>query len=304
MKNCFAAILAILLIIQSQAQNVGIGISNPPELLSVNGTTLIDAGNENNGSFLSGKILKFGTLGNSGIGSNKQSTPSRYGLDFFTKGVPRLSIDTNGNVGINSDPLLAFKLTLNGNGYAGALAIGTTTPDFINYKLDINGDARTRADQYVNQDMWIDRNLDVDGISNFGGDLTLTANFFSNSNATINGNVTVGGDITTNSGNGLVRSASSTQQVISYPIGSVSFGNAGAGYTTDVTFAFSNVFATAPRIAIAQVTGATGNFERWTYTIHSINLATRTFLVRFYTANGTGGATAMTLNFIAVGAAL
>lgn len=304
MKNCFAAVLAVLFIIQAHAQNVGIGISNPPELLSVNGTTLIDAGNENNGNFVSGKILKFGTLGNSGIGSNKQSTPSRYGLDFFTKGVPRLSIDTNGNVGINSDPFSTFKLTLNGNGYAGALAIGTTTPDLLTYKLDINGNARTRADQYVNQDMWIDGKLDVDGTSNLAGDVTLSANLFSYSNATINGNVTVGGNITTDNGKGLVRSASATQQVISYPSGSVGFGNAGAGYTTDVTFAFSNVFAAAPRIAIAQVTAATGNFERWSYTVHSIDLATRTFLVRFYTATGTSGATAMTLNFIAVGAAL
>ena len=304
MKNCIAAILALFTILQSLAQNVGIGISNPPELLSVNGTTLIDAGNENNGSFLSGKILKFGTLGNSGIGSNKQSTPSRNGLDFFTKGVPRLSIDTNGNVGINSDPLSAFKLTLNGSGYIGGLAIGTTLPDLFTYKLDINGNSRVRFDQYVNQDMWIDRNLDVDGTSNLGGDLTLMANFFSSSNATINGNVSVGGNITTDNGKGLVRSAGATQQVITYPSGSVSFGSAPAGYTTDVTFAFSNVFAGVPRISLAQVTLASGNFERWSYTIHSIDLAARTFEVRFYTANGTGGATAMTLNFIAVGAAL
>ena len=304
MKNCIAAILAIFTILQSQAQNVGIGISNPPELLSVNGTTLIDAGNENNGSFLSGKILKFGTLGNSGIGSNKQSTPSRNGLDFFTKGVPRLSIDTNGNVGINSDPLSAFKLTLNGSGYIGGLAIGTLTPDLFSYKLDVNGNSRVRFDQYVNQDMWIDRNLDVDGTSNFGGNLFLAGNLNCTSNASISGNVSVTGNITTDNGKGLVRSASATQQVISYPSGSVSFGSAPAGYTTDVTFAFSNVFAAAPRIAIAQVTGASGNFERWSYTIHSIDLAARTFEVRFYTANGTGGATAMTLNFIAVGAAL
>jgi hypothetical protein len=304
MKNFFAAVLALLFIIPLKAQNVGIGISNPPELLSINGTTLIDASNENNGSFLSGKVLKFGTLGNSGIGSNKQSTPSRYGLDFFTKGLTRLSIDTNGNVGISSDPLAAFKLTLNGNGYAGALALGTTTPDFFNYRLDINGNARTRLDQYVNLDLWVDRNFDVDGNSNLGGNLLLFGNLNAQSDATISGNVAVAGNITTDNGKGLVRSASATQQVISYPVGSVSFGNAGAGFTTDVTFAFSNVFAAAPRISLAQITTASGNFERWMYTIHSIDLATRTFLVRFYTPNGTGGATAMTLNFIAVGAAL
>lgn len=304
MKNCFAAVLAVLFFIHSQAQNVGIGLSNPPELLSVNGTTLIDAGNEHNGSFLSGKVLKFGTLGNTGIGSNKLSTPSKYGLDFFTKGLPRLSIDTNGNVGISSDPLAAFKLTVNGNGYAGGLAIGTTTPDLLSYKLDVNGNSRVRADQYINRDLWVDRNLDVDGTSNLFGDVTLSGVFNCLSNAVISGNVSVAGNITTDNGKGLVRSATATQQVISYPVGSVSFGSAPAGYTTDVTFAFSNVFSAVPRISIAQLTAATGNFERWTYTIHSVDLATRTFEVRFYSANGTSGATAMTLNFIAVGAAL
>lgn len=286
------------------AQNVGIGTTNPSELLTVNGTALIDASNLNNGFFPNGKVLKFGTLGGVGIGSNKIGGPSTNGLEFFTGFSRRFVIDSTGNVGINADAISSFRLTVNGNSYIGGLALGTTSPDLFSYKLDVEGNTRVRNDSYVNRDLWVDRNFDVDGTSNFFGNITASSNLSIGGNITAVDNITVSGNITVDGGRGVIRSTNSTQQVVSYPVGSVQFGNAPAGYTTDVTFAFSNVFSAIPKISIAQITGTSGNFERWFYTIHSIDLATRTFLVRFYTPNGTGGSTTMTLNFIAIGAAL
>lgn len=209
-----------------------------------------------------------------------------------------------GNVGIGASTPFA-KLTVNGDAnISSGLGIATTSPDLITYKLDVNGSARTRLDHYVSRDLWVDHNLDVDGTSNLFGNIIAGSNVSIGGSITAVDNVTVSGNVTVDAGKGIVRSTNGSQRVVTFPSGSVSFGNAPAGYTTDITFAFSNVFAATPIITLGQITNESGNFERWTYTIHSVDLATRTFIVRFYTANGTGGGTAMTLNFIAIGTAL
>jgi len=292
MKKILLSLIGFCISTIVYCQHVGIGTTTAPELLTVNGTALIDASNLNNGFFPNGKVLKFGTTGGVGIGSNKIGGPSTNGLEFFTGSSRRFVIDSAGYIGINADAIPAFRLTVNGNSYIGGLALGTTQPDLLSYKLDVEGNTRVRNDSYVNRDLWVDRNFDVDGVSSFAGNITTGAN------------LTIGGNITVDGGRGVIRSTNSTQQVVSYPIGSVLLNNASAGYTIDVTFAFSNVFAAVPKISIAQITGTSGPFERWLYTIHSVDLATRTFLVRFYTPNGTSGAATMTLNFIAIGAAL
>jgi hypothetical protein len=203
-----------------------------------------------------------------------------------------------GNVGIGASTP-SHKLTVNGNALiSDALGIGTSIPDLFNYKLDIIGSARTRVDQHVNRDLWVDRNFDVDGTSSMMGNVTM------NDNLSVDGNITVDGNVTVDGGRGIVRGTNSNQRVVTFPAGSVSFGNAPANYSTDVTFALSNVFATTPIISLGQITNGSGPFERWSYTIHSVDIAAHTFLVRFYTANGTGASTAMTLNFIAIGTAL
>lgn len=206
--------------------------------------------------------------------------------------------NNTGNVGIGASTP-SHKLTVNGNALISeALGIGMGIPDLFSYKLDIIGSARTRVDQYVNRDLWVDRNFDVDGTSSMMGNVTM------NDNLSVDGNITVDGNVTVDGGRGIVRGTNSNQRVVTFPVGSVSFGNAPANYSTDVTFALSNVFAAMPIISLGQITNGSGPFERWSYTIHSVDIAAHTFLVRFYTANGTGAPTAMTLNFIAIGTAL
>jgi hypothetical protein len=81
--------------------NVGIGFTNPSEKLTVGGSVLVDAKEENTGTF--DKALKFGSF-NSGeaIGSQRSTTGNFFGLDFYTDYGKRMSITNSGNVGIGT----------------------------------------------------------------------------------------------------------------------------------------------------------------------------------------------------------
>lgn len=212
--------------------------------------------------------------------------------------------NNSGNVGIGASAP-SHKLTVNGNAIiSDGLGIATTTPDIFNYKIDVNGNARVRLDQYINRDLWVDRNLDVDGTSNLLGNIIAGGNISIAGSITSVDNVTVGDAVTVDGGKGIVRSSNGSQRVVTFPSGSVGFSNsAPANYTTDVTFALSNVYAAAPIISIGQMTNASGPVERWSFTIISVDIVAHTFVVRFYTANGTGAPTSFTLNFIAIGTA-
>lgn len=206
--------------------------------------------------------------------------------------------NNTGNVGIGiSTP--SHKLTVEGNAlFSGGLGIATTLPDLFNHKLDVNGSARTRVDQYINRDLWVDRNLDVDGTSNLLGNIIAGGNISVDGNATVTGNVTVDG------GRGIVRGTNSSQRVVVFPSGTVGYTNAPSGFTDDVEFALSNVFSANPIITLGQLTNFSGTPERWTFTIHSVNIATNRFTVRFYNASSSNSTFTATFNFIAIGTAL
>lgn len=273
----FCLLLTTLL---CEAQNVGIGTATPTEPLTVNGSQLIDCNNQNTGSYLGQGLLKFGAMGGTAIGSNKSAGISRNGIDFYTNSLVRMIIDSTGNVRLS-----------------GGLGIATATPDLLTYKLDVNGSLRARLDAYVNRDAWVDRNLDVDGTSNLYG------NIIAGNDISVGGDVTVAGNLLVKNNKGLIRSTNGTQQVVAYPSGVVGYTNAPSGYTDDVEFALPDVFASAPRICIANVTEQTGTYERWTFTVHSINVNTNRFWVRFYNASNVSSTMQVRLNFIAIGAA-
>jgi hypothetical protein len=81
------------------AGNVGIGTTNPQQMVSIQGAINIDQGNTGTGA---APILKFGSFSGEGIGSKRTAGPGQYGLDFFTSSIHRMIVAANGNIGINN----------------------------------------------------------------------------------------------------------------------------------------------------------------------------------------------------------
>lgn len=84
------------------AGNVGIGISNPDEKLTVNGNIKLDQANANNGNLSNGSI-KFGAgATGEGMASKRTTGGNQNGLDFYTSNTTRLSITADGKVGVGT----------------------------------------------------------------------------------------------------------------------------------------------------------------------------------------------------------
>ena len=101
---------------------IGLGTSNPEQALTVYKGMNIDQENANNGTLTN--TLRFGTSSSSAIGSNRISGTNLFGLDFYTTGANRMTINSSGKVGIGqTDPGYplnfangpADKISLSGN---------------------------------------------------------------------------------------------------------------------------------------------------------------------------------------------
>lgn len=122
-----------------QSGKVGIGTSSPSQNLSVNGGLNIDQAAQNNGGSLN-PGLSFGSNGTEGIASGQAggaTNPS--GLDFYTSNQPRLSISSDGKVGIGtgapktklqvegaSDPLAAVAIRRSDNNKFMRIGVGSS----------------------------------------------------------------------------------------------------------------------------------------------------------------------------------
>jgi hypothetical protein len=109
--------------------NVGIGVANPQQRLSILGGMNIDQANLSNGS-LDNNVLRFG--GNSGeaIGSPRTAGSSnQFGLDFYTGYTKRVVITSSGSVGIGINSPQA---QLAVSGYT---MLGSTSPKIQMKKL-------------------------------------------------------------------------------------------------------------------------------------------------------------------------
>jgi hypothetical protein len=191
----------ILHIFNAQGQNVGIGTVAPQRKLTVNGSIMLDQGNQNNGT-LDTSALLFGSAGSVGINSRKTGVNTN-GLSFWTGGIANVNISSDGNVGIGGDFYSQYRLRVhNGNSYfdgtvyassnftsLGNAAIGGSVDPL--YRLRVyDGNTRFGGDMHATGNVAIGGEVDNDyklrvigGNSRFGGDLYAT------------GNAAIGGDV-------------------------------------------------------------------------------------------------------------
>jgi hypothetical protein len=134
--------------------NIGIGTSSPAYMLTVKNDIDVDNGDANAGT--TANTLKFGG-GNTGeaIGSNRTTATNRFGLDFYTNSINRMTITQGGNIGIGiTNP--TSKLDVNGpitidqknfGGYAGLLIKGNSpVSNYPNIGFSTQNNAATPGD--------------------------------------------------------------------------------------------------------------------------------------------------------------
>lgn len=268
MKTTFSLFMAILLIAHSaSAQNVGIGTAAPISKLSIDSGLNIDQNNVNGVALES--ALTFGNNKKVGIGSRRTAGTNQAGLDFYTQGARRMSIDSFGNVGIGTT-IPSYRLHVSGNAYIagsgyvlGFLGVGTASPDYAfenqngynymlyglgigtipnsTYKLDVDGGpVRFRADARI------------DGILNPNNALTI------GNNTTVQGSVTVTGDLLVNSNKGIVRSNNSTQVKVLRTNVTLS-ANISAGGAVDSGDFFFETFGGTPLVFVGNMISASAS---------------------------------------------
>lgn len=79
---------------------VGVGVTEPQQMLSVSLGMNIDQNNANTGTIAN--TLRFGDGSGEGIGSKRNASGNQYGLDFYTASVNRMAIQQDGDIGIGS----------------------------------------------------------------------------------------------------------------------------------------------------------------------------------------------------------
>ncbi|MBC7867373.1 MAG: hypothetical protein H7X88_07555 [Gloeobacteraceae cyanobacterium ES-bin-316] len=219
------------------AQNVGVGSLNPQKKLTVNGSILLDENNTNDG-ILDSAALLFGTNGGVGIASKKTSAGWQNGLSFFTNGLARMTVASNGYVGINAqnptsllhvggtirsstdiwasglgrfDGRLAiggaglpeYKFHNNGNSYFGG-AVNVTGPVGVTGATSLTGVLNVSGYTTIDDGMRLNGKLGINGPSSalYGLSVHNLPSFF-NGPVTMTGDVSVGSTLNVG-GDGIV----------------------------------------------------------------------------------------------------
>lgn len=96
--------------LNTSTDDVGIGTQTPLQRLSISGGMNVDQDNLNNGSlYVNGgtsgpanALIFGGDKSGEGIASKRTADPNRFGLDFYTNYINRMTIKNNGQVGIGT----------------------------------------------------------------------------------------------------------------------------------------------------------------------------------------------------------
>jgi len=296
MKFILYVCLSVSLITETAAQNVGIGLEDPAAKLSVNGPILIDQYNTFNGTWTNGSMLRFGLTGGAGIGSIKVSADLRHGLSFYTKTISRMNIDSIGDVSIGTNNVsMGYRLYVDGDTYtrgygrvSDGLMVGTAVPH-SGYRFEVDGQSRLDGDTKVLGTADVDA-LMVRGTSTFSDDAVYQQGLTVQSGRILVRN------------KGTVINSNSAELMFYNAIATVTYTNAPAGYSDDVTVSIpAGLWSSAPKILVGGIRNATGTFERWTYTVHSIDNSSHTCQIRFYNASSLSSSMSITLDLVCLG---
>jgi hypothetical protein len=266
MKKLFP-IFILVISLQSQAQNVGVGTSTPAARLAVDSSIMVDQANSNQG-FLDRSSLYFGSDKKVGIvRSFLTGSSGRNGLGFFTNNTRRMTIDSTGQVGIGTiNPLQA--LHVNGSTYlSGNLGIGSSTPSYgfenqwgYNYMFYGLGVGTIPTSTYM-LDVGNSLPSRIQGALTTNGTFTVNDNAIVNGTSTVNGNAVVDGSLTVNNGKGVAYNSSSATNLKIYTFTTATFGAVlpGFGLSAEGAIAFNGGFTGVPRVFVGDidVTGGT-----------------------------------------------
>jgi hypothetical protein len=251
----------ILLSGKGMAQQVGIGTSTPSKMLSVKGTILVDAGNQNAGSPDSAALL-FGTATKVGISSNRAGALNANGLDFWTNNSKRLSISNTGLIGINTSTP-GYSLDINGT-----LRVANTL--YANSSLVVDGTTYGNGNAYFYQNLYASNYMGIGISPSSSYKLNVNGNGRFASSLEVGGTAAITGKLT-NEGKAIMLSNSSTTLRSGFTSGSFNL-SLNAGSSVDVTFIVipftgsnNNI-----RVMISQVAPGSGasNYGGVVYTAH------------------------------------
>lgn len=255
-------------IYNNNSGNVGIGTSTPLARLSVDSSIMVDQENSNQG-FLDRSSLYFGSDKKVGIvRSFLTGSSGRNGLGFFTNNVRRMTIDSTGQVGINTiNPLQA--LHVNGASYfAGNIGIGSSTPDYAfenlfgyNYMFYGLGIGTTPSSTYL-----LDVGASTSG-ARFRGEVRIDGLLNPSTTLNIGSNATVEGTLTVNNGKGVAYNSTSATNLKIYPFTTATFNAVlpGFGLSAEGAIAFNGGFTGTPRVFVGDIDvtgGASGELYR------------------------------------------
>jgi hypothetical protein len=249
-------------IYNNNSGNVGIGVSAPAARLAVDSSIMVDQANSNQGS-LDRSSLYFGSDKRVGIvRSYLSGSAGRNGLGFFTNNSRRMTIDSTGQVGINTiNP--QQMLHVNGMSYfSGNIGIGSSTPDYafenlwgFNYMFYGLGIGTVPTGTYL---------LDIGAAGSgarFRGDVRIDGTLNPTSTLNIGSNATVDGTLTVNNGKGVAYNANSGTNMRIYTFTTATFAAVlpGFGLSAEGAIAFNGGFTSNPRVFVGDidVTGGT-----------------------------------------------
>ena len=228
--------------------------------------------------------------------------------NYYTGAIKTIGVSTAGArmgfyVGVNAnDSLLQERVTINNSGYVG---INDTSPS---YPLDVNGSINTTGSinasgsvyntyQQNYGDSYVDGYFDVDGNVDFGSSLHVAGN------TTNDGSMSVGGEMTVSSGQGIVKSNSSTQLRMGFTSGSISSTSLGVGGSLTATFNVTPFTGnnTNIRVSVAQFQPSSGTgYLQCIFTPHDVDAASNTVQVTWYNAGTTSATFSGTLYLLCV----